>query len=268
VVEELHPADGADGRLDALDPHVGLRREVGTDDVVGGVRPVVRVISKRREVDNTAALRALGRDPLVIKATRVDTAYGLVNLMTRAYDAVPSLCDRSKGVPRCLILYGGREDILNKGAVAMTLDRLPMLPSDQLRLAVYRSGHHLLLRDLNSHATFDDIASWLADPSQPLPSGADLPPSEIFRRNMYVCMIEEPVGITYRYDIGVDKILWECDYPHADTPWPYTQKQADEVLADLPAPEIDAVTHRNAEHVFNWKVADPALATLDAPSRV
>jgi acylglycerol lipase len=133
--------------------------------------------------DNSAALRALGRDPLVIKATRVDTAYGLVNLMTRAYDAVPSLCDRSKGVPRCLILYGGREDVLNKGAVAMTLERLPTLPSDQLRLALYRSGHHLLLRDLNSQATFDDIAAWLADPSQPLPSGADLPPSEISSAN-------------------------------------------------------------------------------------
>jgi acylglycerol lipase len=129
--------------------------------------------------DNSAALRALGRDPLVIKATRVDTAYGLVNLMTRAYDAVPDLCDQSKGVPRCLILYGGREDVLNKGAVAMTLERLPTLPSDQLRLALYRSGHHLLLRDLNSQATFDDIAVWLADPSQALPSGADIPSSEI-----------------------------------------------------------------------------------------
>jgi acylglycerol lipase len=92
---------------------------------------------------------------------------------------VPNLCDQSKEVPRCLILYGGREDVLNKGAVAMTLERLPILPSDQLRLALYRTGHHLLLRDLNSQATFDDIAAWLADPSRPLPSGADIPSSEI-----------------------------------------------------------------------------------------
>lgn len=129
--------------------------------------------------DNSAALRALGRDPLVIKATRVDAAYGLVNLMTRAYEAVPSLCDRAKGVPRCLILYGGREDILSRGAVAMTLERLPTLPADQTRLALYRNGHHLLLRDLNSQTTFDDIAAWIEDPSQPLPSGADIPSPEI-----------------------------------------------------------------------------------------
>jgi acylglycerol lipase len=126
--------------------------------------------------DNSAALRALGRDPLVIKATRVDAAYGLVNLMTRAYDAVPDLCDRSKGKPRCLFLYGGREDVLNKDAVGMTLGRLPKLPPDQMRLATYPNAHHLLLRDLSSYRTFDDIAAWLADPSQPLPSGADLAP--------------------------------------------------------------------------------------------
>src|SRR5688572_30477712 len=126
--------------------------------------------------DNSAALRALGRDPLVIKATRVDTAYGLVNLMTRAYEAVPDLCDRSKGKPRFLILYGGREDVLNKDSVGMTLGRLPKLPPDQMRLATYPNAHHLLLRDLNSYRTFDDIAAWLADPSRPLPSGADLAP--------------------------------------------------------------------------------------------
>jgi acylglycerol lipase len=126
--------------------------------------------------NNSAALRALGRDPLVIKATRVDAAYGLVNLMTRAYDALPDLCDRSKGQPRCLFLYGGKEDVLNKGAVAMTFERFPELPPDQLRLANYPDAHHLLLRDLGSYRTFDDIAAWLADPLLPLPSGADVAP--------------------------------------------------------------------------------------------
>lgn len=124
--------------------------------------------------DNSAALRALGRDPLVIKATRVDAAYGLVNLMTRAYDAVLKLCDSTKGMPRCLIMYGGREDVLDKGAVAMTVDRLPKLRPDEMRLAIYRAGHHLLLRDLDSQKVFDDIAAWLSDPTQALPSGADL----------------------------------------------------------------------------------------------
>src|SRR5262249_57745450 len=41
--------------------------------------------------DNIAMLRALARDPLVIKETRVDTIYGLVDLMDAALDSAPFL---------------------------------------------------------------------------------------------------------------------------------------------------------------------------------
>ena len=112
---------------------------------------------------NISALRKMGRDPLVIKATRVDAAYGLVNLMSAAYQATPGLCDRKRGMPPCFIAYGRREDILDNGAVAETIKRLPDLPPDQFRLVVYRNGYHLLLRDLDSRKVFDDIAAWIDD---------------------------------------------------------------------------------------------------------
>lgn len=89
------------------------------------------------------------------------------------------------------------------------------------------------------------------------------PPSEIFARNMFCCMIDEPVGIQYRDDIGVGNILMETDYPHADTPWPHTQKRAAELMADVPADDAEAITHGNAEELFRWEIADPALATVD-----
>jgi predicted TIM-barrel fold metal-dependent hydrolase len=90
----------------------------------------------------------------------------------------------------------------------------------------------------------------------------DLLPSQVFRRNMYLCMIEEPVCLRYRYDIGVDRILWECDYPHTDTVWPESQRIANEVFdaAGVPDDEIAAISHGNAERVFNWKIASPELA--------
>jgi acylglycerol lipase len=97
---------------------------------------------------NRQALIALGRDKLVIKETRVDAAYGLVELMTLAYDAAPKL-----GNPRYLMLYGAKEAILNRTAVDKTLDKLPGLPADRGRVAVYRNGYHLLLRDWNAPAT-------------------------------------------------------------------------------------------------------------------
>jgi acylglycerol lipase len=127
--------------------------------------------------NNISALRKMGRDKLVIKATRVDAAYGLVNLMSQAYQAVPNICQPALGTPPCFIAYGGREDILGRGAVAGTIERFRRLPPAGARLALYRDGHHLLLRDLESRKVFDDIAVWLVDSSRPLPSGADLLPS-------------------------------------------------------------------------------------------
>ena len=74
---------------------------------------------------------------------------------------------------------------------------------------------------------------------------------------MWFCMIEEPVGIKYRYDFGVDRILWESDYPHADTPWPKSQAAAKEVFDGVPDDEVEMITHTNAEALFNWKFVVP-----------
>ena len=120
---------------------------------------------------NRRALIALSHDPLVIKETRVDAAYGLVDLMTRAYDAIPKL-----GTPRYLMLYGGKEAILNKGAVADALKRVPRLAPEQGRVALYPNGYHLLLRDWEAPKVYDDIAAWIDDPKAPLPSGDEYRP--------------------------------------------------------------------------------------------
>lgn len=94
--------------------------------------------------------------------------------------------------------------------------------------------------------------------------GVDGPtPSEIFDRNFWACMIDEPIGIKYRHDVGVHKIMWESDYPHADTPWPHCQKDAATTFAGVPDDEVELITHRNAEKLFRWQIADPALATID-----
>jgi hypothetical protein len=87
----------------------------------------------------------------------------------------------------------------------------------------------------------------------------DILPSELFARNMWCCMIEEPKALTYRELIGVNKILWENDYPHADTPWPLVQESVDHVFTGIPPDEIDMMTHSNAEKLFKWEMADSAL---------
>ena len=86
-------------------------------------------------------------------------------------------------------------------------------------------------------------------------------PSDIYRRNMWVCMIEEPIGLSLYDLIGVDRILAETDYPHADTPYPHTQEAYAEVFAGIPADVVEAVSHGNAEALFDWEMADVELLT-------
>ncbi len=88
---------------------------------------------------------------------------------------------------------------------------------------------------------------------------ADVPPSEVFRRNFWVCFIDERLGVEARHHIGIDRIMWECDYPHADTPWPWSQRDVGLALKGLPEEDVAAMTHGNAEKLFCWdRRPDPA----------
>ena len=77
---------------------------------------------------------------------------------------------------------------------------------------------------------------------------------------MWFCMIEEPVGLNTRHDIGIDRIVWECDYPHADTTWPHSQKIVGEVFANVPHDEIDKITYQNTLRLFRWEMPAEAAA--------
>ena len=91
-------------------------------------------------------------------------------------------------------------------------------------------------------------------------------PSEVFARNMWCCMVEEPLGLSFYPHIGADKILCETDYPHADSTFPRSQESFTEVFNGIPADVIDMVSHRNAEEVFGWQMAD--VSYLTAPDVV
>jgi alpha-beta hydrolase superfamily lysophospholipase len=115
--------------------------------------------------DNIEMLRALGRDPLVIKGTRVDVLYGVTNLMDRAQLASSDLSGDT------LILYGQHDDIIPKQP---TCDWLQSLPADALphtRTVIYKNGYHMLTRDLQADTVLQDIAGWLLAEDKELPPG-------------------------------------------------------------------------------------------------
>ncbi len=115
--------------------------------------------------DNLAVLRAMSLDPLVIKDTRIDALHGLVGLMTEASAAA------ARQETPLLLLYGLKDDLVPKAATATALKALPQDRGH--RVAVYRDGRHMLLRDKRGGQAVRDILAWMQAPSAPLPSGAD-----------------------------------------------------------------------------------------------
>ncbi len=77
-------------------------------------------------------------------------------------------------------------------------------------------------------------------------------PSEVFRRNIWTCFIDDAAGIRTRDLVGVDRITWECDYPHSDSTWPDAAETLWANLTDVPDAEIDKITHLNAMRAYSF----------------
>jgi acylglycerol lipase len=116
--------------------------------------------------DNVEMLRALWRDPLVIKATRIDSIYGLTNLMESA------LLSSSQLTTPALILYGEKDEIIPHDPTCMMLSRLP--DTATIRFILYPDGYHMLMRDLQADVVLLDTLAWIRNQAAVLPSGHEV----------------------------------------------------------------------------------------------
>lgn len=105
--------------------------------------------------DNLEMLKELGRDPLVIKETRIDVLYGLTNLMDKAYENAERLRNR------LLLLYGEKDEIIPRDPIVSFYQRLPLRSEGEQRMILYENGYHMLLRDLQAETVLQDIVDWI-----------------------------------------------------------------------------------------------------------
>ena len=104
---------------------------------------------------------------------------------------------------------------------------------------------------------------------------SDLRPSEVLRRNFWFCTIDDPSTVELRHRIGVDHIMVESDYPHADSTWPDTQIVLEKTLGHLPEQELRMMAAGNAARLFrhpmppadDWRVPAQGAAPPAAPRR-
>jgi predicted TIM-barrel fold metal-dependent hydrolase len=92
-------------------------------------------------------------------------------------------------------------------------------------------------------------------------------PSELFKEHFICCFIDDAAGLEMRHHIGVERITWECDYPHSDSTWPHSPEMLSKSLSGLSDSEVAAITYENACREFSFDPfahIDKADATVGA----
>lgn len=118
--------------------------------------------------DNVEMLRALGKDPLIIKETRIDAIYGLTDLMDAA------LVNSTALNMKALILYGERDEIIPPESFCAMLENLPEQAASGWRLVLYQHGYHMLSRDLQGDVVIQDMVTWIHNQNVALPSAQEV----------------------------------------------------------------------------------------------
>jgi len=77
-------------------------------------------------------------------------------------------------------------------------------------------------------------------------------PSEVFAEHFWTCFIDDRAGVANRALVGIDRMMWELDYPHSDTTWPNAPEQLWEHFVGVPDADIDKITHGNAMRAFSF----------------
>ena len=79
-------------------------------------------------------------------------------------------------------------------------------------------------------------------------------PSELFKRQLYVAVWFERHGIESRYDVGVDKIMWETDFPHNTSTYPNSWNAVERVLEGVPNDERQLILWKNAARLYGLEI--------------
>jgi predicted TIM-barrel fold metal-dependent hydrolase len=98
-------------------------------------------------------------------------------------------------------------------------------------------------------ATGSQEVEWGAAVMAPL----SLQPSEYWARQCHVgSSFMRPSEVPLRYAVGVDKIMWGCDYPHRETSFPYSREALRLAYADVDPTEVQAMVGGNAAALYDF----------------
>src|SRR4030095_11680524 len=81
--------------------------------------------------------------------------------------------------------------------------------------------------------------------------GAALPREVVNERSPASCTAAG-WGMASRRFLNMDHVMWECDYPHSDSTWPFAPEELAEHLDGVSDEEGDKISHLNAMRHFRY----------------
>lgn len=202
---------------------------------------------------------------------------GLPSLHTRYWDPMMRACEETETVVCIHIGSSGTSPSTNDdappdvvgvlffgyamfSAVDWLYSKIPVrFPDIKICLSEGGIGWVAGLMDRLDHVMkyHDMYGTWTPD--------IGLTPREVFARNFWFCAIDDTSGFEQRHRIGVDHILVESDYPHADSSWPDTQALLGAQIGRLPPADLAKLTWQNARDLFGLDIPPAVAANPDAP---
>lgn len=76
-------------------------------------------------------------------------------------------------------------------------------------------------------------------------------PSDYFRRNCFLGLMEDDIGIEMRNFIGIDSLLWGSDYPHQESTFPRSRQILEEILVACTNEEKAKIAGGNCARVYH-----------------
>jgi predicted TIM-barrel fold metal-dependent hydrolase len=77
------------------------------------------------------------------------------------------------------------------------------------------------------------------------------PPSHYYQQSVYSCFFKDTVGVELIEKVGIDRVMFETDYPHQDGTFPHTKAVAERLFSHLPQDQVDKIARGNAIRLFD-----------------
>jgi predicted TIM-barrel fold metal-dependent hydrolase len=86
-------------------------------------------------------------------------------------------------------------------------------------------------------------------------------PSDYFRSNIRISFTEDASFVRNREDVGISRMMWGSDFPHAEGTYPRSHSNLSDQFAHVPPTEVRALVRTNTQHLYGFNPPSVKTAT-------